>query len=282
MNFFDRAQRRLRKFVGSESDTHPQIPDGSAQDRGSEQDGNQRTNGLHEGYSHSGEDHDNASYEHPFNRESDDNPDTDRESNREASGDESTDESGDAGSSDPNLFEEIHRTQDIGSSRRTFKVPTGAEFSDFHRPLTLPVIEDLCRESPFPVIGSSLSHVTVLINDLDLEISLSDGAMWLLIKTSVEIPNQVTPFPELDGELTDRQIDEQLHLLIDATNAWNQQHFLPTAYVDRVEDRWVVRLDSAFFAGAGMTTAQFASALARAATFSKQAAEEIPALIPPI
>lgn len=311
MNLFDRTQRRLRKLMNSRADATSDTPDEATSESvaphfPTSDEATSESVAPH--FPTSDEEHDNTSIEHAFNGEPDDEDDAD---NPDASAGARADfgasegDGADNGMSeddgtendmskapdngisedDPTnlgLFEEIHRPQNMGSDRRTFKVPTGAEFSDFHRPLTLAVIEDLCRESPFPVVGSSFSRINVLINDLDLEISLSEGAVWLLIKTSVAIPNDVTPFPEHDEELNPRQIDEQLHLLIDATNAWNRDHFQPTAYVDRVEDAWVIRLDNAFFVGAGITTAQFASALARAATFSKQAAEKIPGLIPPI
>ncbi|MDO5048945.1 MAG: YbjN domain-containing protein [Actinomycetaceae bacterium] len=157
-----------------------------------------------------------------------------------------------------------------------------SDTSEFHKPLTITIIEDLVRLSPFPVIGSTLEDVTVLIHELPLTISLSEGGLWLLIRTAIELPEQETPFPQRDEELNPKQLDDQLHLLIDATNAWNREHFQPTAYVDRAEDNWVLRLDCAYFAGAGLSTDQFAIALARSVAYCEQASEQIPALIPPI
>lgn len=149
-------------------------------------------------------------------------------------------------------------------------------------PLTIDVIGDLCAESPFPVISSSLRETTVYVNDMELEISLSEGSKWLLIRTFFPITQENSPFAVTGEPLTEEQVDTQLHLLIDATNAWNQDWYQPTAYVDRQKDAWFIRLDSAYFAGAGLTADQFLSILIRTASFTDQARDEIPSLIPPV
>lgn len=156
-----------------------------------------------------------------------------------------------------------------------------AEFEDLIKPLTIDDVRELCMAEPSAVLDANDNYVALGVNDMRYQVSLSEHNVWLLVKTNLVIPAEQTPFTDTNPS-DPEEMDAQLHLMIEATNRWNNTHYQPTAYVSRNSNTWVIQLDTAYFVGEGMTPSQFYSSLARALKYAESAASAIPSFIPPV
>ncbi|MDO5728885.1 MAG: YbjN domain-containing protein [Actinomycetaceae bacterium] len=149
-------------------------------------------------------------------------------------------------------------------------------------PFTLNDLISLCELLEITITAEHETFIHAILDDLAVAITVSEDHTWLLFKAEFPVPPPGhSTVSEEPHEPSVEEIDRQLHLLIDATNEWNSGTLYPTAYVDRKDDQWLIRLDTAFFIAAGLTISQFENCVEIARNYTQGAIRQLPALIPP-
>ncbi|MDT3767526.1 YbjN domain-containing protein [Gleimia hominis] len=147
-------------------------------------------------------------------------------------------------------------------------------------PLDMNRLGQLLELCQIQIVAQQETAFDVVVDDMALNVGVSSDHVWMLIKSSFPVPSPGASFGgQPDDTLED--VEKALHLLTDATNEWNARCHYPNAYLARVGKQWVIRLDCAFYAEAGLTIEQFQLAFNTARSCIKQAMEELPELIPP-
>lgn len=149
-------------------------------------------------------------------------------------------------------------------------------------PFTFDDLIVLCELADITITARHDTFIHAIIDDLAVAITVSDDHVWMLFKAEFPVPppGQVE-ISEAPHDPSVEEIDQQLHRLIDATNEWNSGTLYPTAYVDRKDDQWLIRLDTAFFIATGLTISQFKNCVEIARTYTQGAIRQLPDLIPP-
>lgn len=151
----------------------------------------------------------------------------------------------------------------------------------FFPQVLLPQLHELLAASGFAASEVSEGVLQTVIDDVVLRFQLPNEHHWLLVKAEFPVLQPGIDLVDAVAALDDEQTDKILHLLIDATNEWNSRWFMPTAYVDREADQWLIRLDCMFYIGTGLTPAQFKRRLLDAAAHMRKAMRELPSLVAP-
>ncbi|MDO5033915.1 MAG: hypothetical protein Q4E01_00790 [Actinomycetaceae bacterium] len=160
------------------------------------------------------------------------------------------------------------------------KLEPGVSVEEVYKPITIQKIEELCKADPESILEVNDKFVVVEAFGLKQIVRMSDKEGWIIVQCVYALSGDELPFENTDT--TDpEELNSQLHLLIEATNTWNRDRHQPTAYINREDDTWTLHLDSAYYAGSGLSASQFYSALHRAFGTARQAVEEIPTFIPP-
>ncbi|EEH64006.1 hypothetical protein HMPREF0044_1025 [Gleimia coleocanis DSM 15436] len=156
-----------------------------------------------------------------------------------------------------------------------------APIEHLYQDLSASRLKDLAADAQIELSEISEGVFQTVYEDVVLRLSTDPERVWLLVKAEFPV-TQPGVNPEVPANaLSDEENDKVLHLLIDATNEWNARWFLPTAYVDKVDAQWMIRLDCTFFVAEGATPSQFKTLLHNAAQGVRTAIRELPKLIPP-
>lgn len=161
------------------------------------------------------------------------------------------------------------------------KTTVAAPAEQFFKPVLFSELTHLLAASGIEITEISEGVLQTIIDDVVLRMQLPNGHHWLLVKAEFPVFPPGVDLGNTKAVLDDEQTDKILHLLIDATNEWNSRWFMPTAYVDRVSDQWLIRLDCMFYIGSGLTASQIKRMVLTAAEHMQKAMRELPSLVAP-
>lgn len=149
------------------------------------------------------------------------------------------------------------------------------------KPVNEVALVRLAAAAGFELKQVSEDSFRTVLDDVVLRLSLHEQNTWLVVRAEFPVMQPQVAAGVPANQLSEDENDKVLHLLIDATNEWNANWFLPTACVDKVGSQWMIRLDATFFISEGVSVTQFKIILERAAARVRTAIKEIPGLVPP-
>ncbi|MDO5060611.1 MAG: YbjN domain-containing protein [Actinomycetaceae bacterium] len=167
------------------------------------------------------------------------------------------------------------------TASKVAEATAAAPAEQLFKPVLFSELTELLAVAGLEVTEVSEGVLQTIVADVVLRMQLPNEHHWLLVKAEFPVLPPGVDLGGAESALDDEQTDKILHLLIDATNEWNSRWFMPTAYVDREADQWLIRLDCMFFIGSGLTASQLKRMVLNAAEYMQKAMRELPSLVAP-